>query len=79
MGKIYHRIGETGFWVDERYAGRVVAFKEWPKPGSEPTVIADADSFSALVQYMGSGFWMRNAWGSRTPFSHPVCRIAKNP
>lgn len=77
MGKIYHRVGEAGFWVDERYAGRVVALKEWTGPGGKAEVVADADSMSELERKMGSDFWMKDANGSRTPFSHPICRITK--
>ncbi len=77
MAKILHLVGVEGFWIDERYVGRVVALREWPVPDSEPEVIADADSLSELERKMGSGFWMRDARGLRTPCSHPVCRIIK--
>lgn len=74
-GKIYHRVGEKGFWVDERYIGKVVALKEWTFPGAEAEVIVEADSLSELERKMGGDFWERDGKGRKTSFSHPVCRI----
>lgn len=73
--KIYHRVGEKGFWIDRKYVGRLVAFKEWPKPDTEPEVIEDADTLGELRGKMSDGFWERDKAGRRTPFSCAICRI----